>query len=111
MASVVKKLNVGVVFPLLNCLKYTKAAVASLKSYHNLKIIFIDNGSDDGTVEWLKKIAGTRGIGVMFNLQNLGVARSWNIGISACYEKIGCDFVLVANNDILFHENTVGLTC
>ena len=107
MEGINKKLNIGIVFPLLNCLDYTKAAFASLKSWHRLQIIFIDNGSTDGTMKWLKNLAGTKGIGVMFNQQNLGAARSWNIGISVCYEQIGCDFVLVANNDILFHQNTI----
>ena len=107
MEGIVKKLNIGVVFPLLNCLKFTEAAFASLKSYHNLKVVFIDNGSTDGTMKWLKALAGTQGIGVMFNQQNLGAARSWNVGISACYEQLECDLVLVANNDVLFHINTV----
>lgn len=41
-------------------------------------------------------------------VKNLGVSKGWNNGIRHCLEK-GCDFVFVANDDILLSPNALNI--
>jgi len=58
------------------------------------KIIIIDNGSDDGTVEWLKK--NYPEIIIVRNETNLGFTKSINQGIAVSE----AEFLVLLNNDV-----------
>jgi glycosyltransferase involved in cell wall biosynthesis len=92
------KLSPYAVVPLLNGLAHTKALERALsRSGLRLRSIYIDNGSTDGTREWLNYMHGLDQVCIV-NERNLGVAASWNIGIRIAIMN-GADTVILCNND------------
>lgn len=83
----------------LNYLKQTIPAALSL-IYPNKEIIVFDNGSDDGSVEFLKALAEVR---VIENPENLGYSKGKNRAIT--YAK--GEFVLMLDNDILIRDKDI----
>ena len=78
----------------------TKECLDSLQflTYSNYKVVVVDNGSTDNSVEYLKKYF----LSVKFiqNSSNLGFALGNNIGIKyALQEK--ADYILILNNDTI----------
>ena len=59
--------------------------------------MFIDNGSTDGTTNWLLNPPYANIWGHFYN-RNAGVSHAWNEGLSKLFAE-GADRVLVANND------------
>lgn len=82
-----------------NKLEYTKAFIESLYKYtKDFELIIVDNGSTDGTVEYLKTLTNIKTI---FNQENLGFSKGNNQGLEiATGEYIG-----FLNNDILLSPN------
>ncbi|MDB6111162.1 MAG: hypothetical protein JWR69_2912 [Pedosphaera sp.] len=88
--------TVEIVIPVFNQLAYTRGCLESLRRSAGMaaRIVVIDNGSSDGTAEYL---AGDPGIDVIHNSENRGCAVAWNQGV-----KSGrADWVVVLNNDVL----------
>lgn len=89
-----------------NRLKYTKQTVANLiqKTTVEHEFIFVDNGSTDGTREYLKSLehkTNAKKIKYVFNEQNLGVAGGRNIGL-----KVADGYYLMTiDDDILVPDN------
>lgn len=75
-------MKVSFIIPLFNCLDLTKACLASLQATLprslDHEIIFVDDGSTDGTREWLSTLAAP--IRPILNDRNLGYAASNNRG-------------------------------
>ncbi|MFN0152027.1 MAG: glycosyltransferase [bacterium] len=82
-----------------NELEYTKKCVASIRKHtpEPHEIIFVDNGSTDGTPEWLATMPGAK---VIANAKNLGFAAGANQGIRAATGER----ILLLNNDTLVTE-------
>jgi len=81
-----------------NQLEYTQKCVASIRKHtpEPHEIIFVDNGSTDGTGDWLKQLAAANpNYRLVENGVNLGFAAGNNRGISIARG----DFVLLLNND------------
>lgn len=72
---------VSVIIPTYNRLELLKKTVASVRSqsFRDFEIIVINDGSSDGTAEWLAEQHDVVG----FNQPNSGIASSRNKGISA----------------------------
>jgi GT2 family glycosyltransferase len=88
--------NFSIVFATLNQLEFTQKFIDSLKHCNiDLKrISAVDNGSSDGTVEYLK----SQGFGSLtLNKENLGCGTAWNQGILA----INAKWYIVMNNDVV----------
>jgi len=64
----------------------------------NVRLLYIDNASSDGTTAWLNSVAGP-GVSVIWNRTPQSVARCWNQGLRLLFDS-GEDHVLVVNNDI-----------
>lgn len=97
-----KNNNIAIVILTWNGLKYTRRCLESLNLSSMpawVEVIVVDNGSSDGTVEFLRKINGIR---LIENKKNLGYSRAVNMGIRAAKED--ADIVLL-NNDVELIES------
>lgn len=85
--------KVTVVIPNYNGLKFMEPCFAALaaQSEKNFKVLVVDNGSSDGSVEWLKE----RGIPSVFLPENTGFSGAVNVGI----RKADTPYVILLNND------------
>jgi GT2 family glycosyltransferase len=89
---------VAVVILTWNALEWTKRCIAALRAstdHPSWRLIAVDNGSTDGTVEWLQN-AGD--LTLLTNKTNLGFSKGCNIGIAR--REAGEDVVLM-NNDVV----------
>lgn len=64
--------------------------------YSNYEVILVDNGSSDGSVDFLK--SKFPNICLIENKRNLGFAEGNNVGVRHAM-KTGADYVLLLNND------------
>ena len=109
-------MQVSFIIPLFNCLELTRACVASLQATlpRDLahEIILVDDGSTDGTREWLKSLSppavsppnpsnGLATLGpsfrVVLNDRNLGFAAANNRGAALARGKL----LALLNNDLV----------
>jgi GT2 family glycosyltransferase len=84
-----------------NGLEHTKKAIQSVFEQDiPTKMFVFDNGSTDGTIEWLRS-AGDRDNIIYMDCkpENLGVSRGWNEGLTELFRKF--EHVLVINNDVV----------
>ena len=81
-----------------NCLDLTKKCVESVRRQSvDTHIMVIDNGSTDGTLEWLEDHVDYWDAAD----HNAGVSQGWNAGLEHFFiPGGGCDTVLVLNNDV-----------
>ncbi len=70
---------------------------------YELKVVVVDNGSIDDSVEKLKRV---KGIKLIENNQNLGFAQGNNEGMKYALDN-GADWVVVLNNDTLVDEDLI----
>ena len=83
-----------------NKLEFTKKFLNSLFKYTNdFELIIIDNGSTDGTIEYLKSLKGN--VKPVFNSENIGYSKGNNQGIDIAKGE----YVAFLNNDILLCPN------
>jgi GT2 family glycosyltransferase/Flp pilus assembly protein TadD len=100
----IQKGMVSIVILTFNQLEYTRECLESIKQYtpEPHEIIFVDNGSTDGTVEWLREIISKHSnCRLIENGSNFGFARGCNQGIEAATG----DYILLLNNDVVVTEN------
>ena len=93
-------LKVSIIILTLNALEYTKRCVESILENTETKyeIIFIDNGSTDGTCSYLSKIAEEKNfLKLILNSKNIGFAAGNNQGM----EIARGDYILFLNNDVV----------
>ena len=83
----------------------TKPFLQSLYQYtdeNSFDLIIIDNGSTDGTVEYLENFAKEHSnIRLILNKENLGYSKANNQGINLALEG-NYKYIGLLNNDILF---------
>ena len=78
-----------------NKLKYTKKYIESLYKYtRDFELIIVDNGSTDGTREYLQSLDGVK---LIFNEENVGFSKGNNQGL----ELAEGEYIGFLNNDIL----------
>jgi len=95
---------IAVVMAAVNCLAYSKRAVET--ACPRAALYFIDNGSTDGTREWAMEMDNLHRLRYLPQGYNLGVAKSWNLGIRKAFED-GHARVLVSNNDVVYWPDTI----
>lgn len=85
-----------------NNLDYTKKYIESLYKYtKDFELIIVDNGSTDGTVEYLKGVKEVNGIKLILNKENQGYSKGNNQGL----EIAEGEYIGFLNNDILLSKN------
>jgi GT2 family glycosyltransferase len=95
-------MKIGLLMTTRNQLSYTKAALDSLMCEPNNEVLIVDNGSTDGTREWLTE----NGYQWIEGPKKKSLGAIWNLGIKALFNS-GCDYVVVMNNDIVLSPITV----
>jgi GT2 family glycosyltransferase len=96
--------KVSIVIPVYNQLDYTKQCLESLANTVNeiVELIIVDNASSDGTYEYLSNYSNEKVNFVLIrNEENQGFPKAVNRGI----EETKGQYVLIANNDIIFNGN------
>jgi glycosyltransferase involved in cell wall biosynthesis/pyruvate-formate lyase-activating enzyme len=80
--------DISVVMSVYNCTKYLESAIQSIleQTYGNFEFIIVNDGSTDNIDDILNKFDDCR-IRVINNTENLGLARSLNVGIKAARGK------------------------
>jgi len=73
--------------------------------YPNFEVIVIDNGSTDGTKEWVEK--NFPNVFVLRTEKNLGYSGGFNLGLEYAFNKKNVDFVLITNNDVKADSNVI----
>ena len=102
--KVIQKGLVSIIILTFNQLKYTIECVESIRKHTREahEIIFVDNGSTDGTRKWLKKLAKNNShYKLIENKKNLGFSKGCNQGIEAS----SGEYILLLNNDVVVTEN------
>ena len=97
----------SIVILTFNQLAYTSECVASIERHtpQPHEIIFVDNGSTDGTVVWLQDlVAANPGYRLIANNENKGFAAGCNQGLMAARG----DFLLLLNNDVVVTPGWLG---
>ncbi len=97
----------SIVILTFNQIEFTKNCLESIRRHtpEPHELIFVDNGSADGTVSWLKTQAEKTGnIRVIENKSNLGFARGCNQGIAASRGE----FIMLLNNDVIVTDAWLG---
>ncbi len=86
-----------------NSKNYLKQAIESIlnQTYPKIETVFIDNGSKDGSIDFVKK--NFPEVKIIDNRENLGYAQGHNIGISKAKGK----YVICANPDIILEDDFV----
>ena len=74
-------------------------------TYVNYKILVVDNGSNDGSVGYLKKLFKGK-IDLIINSNNYGFSKGNNIGIKYALEH-GSEYLFLINNDTILHEKCI----
>ncbi|WP_017317709.1 O-linked N-acetylglucosamine transferase family protein [Mastigocladopsis repens] len=95
--------NIGIVT--FNRLEFTKQAIASIVKYTSFPhvITVVDNGSQDGTQEYLKKLIQTEIIkNIVLLERNIGVAKASNL---AWLQEPNALYYLKYDNDIVIQKN------
>ncbi len=100
------KKTINIIITTWNALEYTKLAIQSLFDYTDYEtyLTIVDNGSSDGTLDFLDSLIPNNKITkikVIKNKKNLGPGAAQNLG----YKAFKTDYIVVANNDVLFTPN------
>jgi len=90
---------VSIIIPTWNGLELTKNCYNSIKEITSIpyEIIFVDNGSTDGTIEWLKGLTDAKYV----IKPNSGFATACNTGI----EQASCRYTILLNNDTVVYPH------
>lgn len=85
--------KVTVIIPNYNGLKFMEPCFAALErqNYRDFDILVVDNGSEDGSAQWLRE----REIPTLFMGENTGFSGAVNAGIRA----VSTPYVILLNND------------
>lgn len=100
-------MKTGIVILNYNDYETTKEMITNIKNYKSLDhIIIVDNNSDDGSYEKLKKYENKK-IKVIQAKENKGYAYGNNYGIKYLVDNFDIDNIIISNPDIIVEEEVV----
>lgn len=96
---------VTIVIPNINGIEHLQVCMQSIsvQTYNNFRVIVVDNGSKDRSVEFLRTEYPETDL-ILFD-HNTGFAKAVNAGIKHAIGKFNSEFILLLNNDIELKEN------
>lgn len=96
-------MEVSIVIVNYNGKELLKTSLDSIKKHtaKNHEIIVVDNNSDDGSVEFLRK--NHKNVKIIRNKKNLGYS-----GINSALHHCGGKYIFFLNNDITIDKNCIG---
>lgn len=102
--GVVPTRPVALVLLTWNALRFSQQCYSSIRATAGMEVpyrlIFVDNGSQDGTVEWLRNLAADNDdVTVIENGENLGFTKGVNAGVATTRPD---EDVILINNDVRF---------
>lgn len=71
------------------------------QSFKDFEIIFVDNGSSDGSEEYVSREYNDERLKVVSTGKNLGFTGGNNFGLKHCK----CDYIVLLNNDVIVDRN------
>ena len=108
------KLNackVGFIILHYNDIETTKKCIDSIQCLEQIqdsKILIVDNHSPNNSgVELKKQYAGIENIEILLLEDNYGYSRANNIGYAYLKKSENFDYIVVANNDIIFEQRNL----
>ena len=105
--SGISKHLITIIIPVFNALAYTKTCLENVYKYqgtYDFEVIIVNNGSTDGTKEWLEQSKKQFTNLNVYNLEkNKGFGPAVNIGI----QKSISDYVMILNNDTIPSPNWI----
>lgn len=93
--------NIPVLFTTYNRLNYTKQTLFALIKSTTGQIVVFDNGSTDGTKEWLEKINNKK-VKIHFNAENQGISGAMNYFFK---KTADCKYVAKVDNDTMVNKD------
>ena len=85
-----------------NQLKFTKLCDKSLPDLENVDILYIDDASKDGTVDYLD----SKDRDTIYKQNGVGLTDSWNIAYRI-FKNLNYDALFISNNDVIFNESSI----
>ena len=73
--------------------------------YPNFKVAVIDNGSTDGTEDFIRN--NYPNVVFMRSEKNLGYSGGMNLGLVYAFEQNNYDYVLITNNDVIADKQII----
>ncbi|MEI7484844.1 MAG: glycosyltransferase family 2 protein [Ignavibacteriota bacterium] len=73
--------------------------------YANYQIMVIDNGSDDGTVDYVNE--NFKNILVRRIEKNQGYSGGFNFGLNIAFNEMNADYALITNNDVVADKDII----
>lgn len=70
------------------------------------KVIIVDNSSNDSSKKILKSVKEKYDLDIIYNSENLGIAKALNIGVKAAVE-FGADWVLTLDHDSILEDKMI----
>jgi len=98
--------KVSIIVVSFNNLEYLRLCVESIfgySNYPNIEVIVVDNGSVDGSAEYLREKKEEGKIQTILNPQNLGFAKANNQGI----EISSGEYIILLNDDTVVTQNWI----
>ena len=101
-------MELSIIIPSFNTKKVLGDCLSSIAKFtdsRKTEIIVVDNGSSDGSKDFLEKLSHEKRIDVILSNTNMGFSKAVNLGIN----KSSGDYILILNSDILVKPNSVDL--
>lgn len=105
MSNTINNLKVSIIVPVYNLERYVEICARSLMSqtYRNIEIILVNDGSKDGSLEIIKRVANLDSRIIIVDQENAGVSAARNSGI----EHATGDCIMFVDGDDFVEPNFV----
>lgn len=104
--------KIAIVIPIYNRLQITKSGLLNIhlallnvkeNSHFNFDVIIVDDGSDDGSSEWIKE--NYPAVKILRGDGNLWWTGSVDLGARMAVNELGYDYVLLWNDDTICNQD------